>query len=74
MTNDARRRVGRPMRRVDDRREYYLGIKASRELKRRLVETATANGCSLSEECRSGLERSFRDDDVEAMVKRWTGQ
>jgi hypothetical protein len=57
----------------DMRRGYGVSTLMTADLKRALVRSAKKSGRSLSLEIAVRLERSFRDDDIEAMVKRWMG-
>lgn len=58
--------MGRPPKRVKAR--CVLGIVAHPKLKNAMISAAKRNMRSLSDECRSRLEQSIRDDEIVARL------
>jgi hypothetical protein len=59
---------GRPRGSNKDRAGEFVGFRAPKELKERLVAAAEASDRSISTEAQFRLERSFRDDDLVPQV------
>jgi len=62
-------RPGRPAIAAKQGQKATLGIRATAELKDRLIAAANRNDRSLSQEAELRLERSFEFDSVEAFMR-----
>jgi hypothetical protein len=56
------KRIGRPTKAGKEGEKSALGVRASAELKQRLIHAAERNGRSLSQEAEMRLERSFSEE------------
>lgn len=61
--------MGRPKKPDSEAKRYPLGMRTTLEMQRKMQDAARASGRSVAQEVEFRLERSFRDDELRAIIR-----